>query len=1242
MLRLKRLELQGFKSFCDRTELKFNGSGIIAVVGPNGCGKSNLSDAISWVLGEQSVKSLRGSRMEDVIFAGTRERKPVGMASVTLSLVDPAFSAHEIHVPLNGSAGLNGGTNGHSAPVGPILAEARQKPGEIVVTRRLYRSGESEYLIDGRTARLRDIQDIFMGTGLGPESYAIIEQGRIGQILSSRPQDRRAVIEEAAGVTRFKTRKRLAEARLEGAKQNLARVFDILEEVSRQANSLKRQAAKARRYGELKTEMEAQLRRLLSGRYRLLERDAAKTALDLNLAAEEARRLSAEVAEKDAEYSRLQAEGYRQESELTQARQRLADLNLEAERTRGRLASQAQQIAAIEQRLTQGESELAELATRLAALEVELEAQAGRVRELEREVETARQHLAAKTAEREQVQQDLRERERKIESCRQAVLRLLGEASSLKNQLAQINEFLAGVDRETARIQKEEQAALADLEWLAASNDDVSRRMAARQAEIQAVISEKGRQESEYASRRAEAAEARRRLEVLRSEFSTVKARRDSLEEILSHRAYTAEAVKRLFTATEHGRAGGLKPLGVLADFVEVDPAHERAAEEFLHDELEYVVVDTWEQAEQGVGLLRSDLEGRATFLVHPDQNADFGESRRAEPSIGPETGIVARLSDVLRLGNGLTHAPSELLPRLARCFLAEDRSAAQRLALQYPALYFLAPDGVCYSGFAVSGGKKTGSGPLALKRELRGLAGVVEARQKEIDSTASRLEALESEIALIEKDLERLRALQQDQEKESLALELESRKLAGEKAKADSSLSVARAEFGRLTHERERALARRAEVEKQAEEKEQARLSEQSGLEAAREELERLRTETARIGEEHSALRAAVAGLEERNRGEQEARARIEAQRREVGRRQQELAGELERRGVERARLLANNIELDGRAAEVADQISEASASVETLAAAEVAAREALAGLDESLRMMRTQMQEALARRGEIELVLVQRQAELKYLDETSRKELNVSIAEVAEADQTVPDEIGLAEIEQRYDEIKARIEALGPVNPQALEEYQEAQQRYDFLNTQRQDLLDSIRDTEKAIHEIDAESRKRFSEAFTAINANFQEMFRTLFGGGTGEMRLTDEANAAESGIEIVASPPGKRLQNVLLLSGGEKALTALALLMGIFKYQPSPFCILDEVDAPLDEPNIQRLNKLLMEMSSQTQFIVITHAKRTMEVAQALYGVTMQEPGVSRLVSVHLGRKAETPPPPPAEPVETALPA
>src|SRR6266498_6014012 len=296
--------------------MRFNGAGIAAIVGPNGCGKSNLSDAISWVLGEQSAKSLRGARMEDVIFAGTRDRKPLGMAYVTMTLVDPDLykenAAHKLQ---------------------PVEGGQAPKNAEVTITRRLYRSGESEYLIDGRTARLRDIQDLFMGTGLGPESYAIIEQGRIGQILSSKPQDRRSVIEEAAGVTKYKTRKRLAEAKLESAKQNLARVFDILEEVTRQLNSLKRQAAKAKRYGELKEEMDGRLRLLLVGRFRTLERDAAKAALDLNAASAELRSLSESVSAREQEHARLQSACYQTEARLTDARKQLAELNVEVERT---------------------------------------------------------------------------------------------------------------------------------------------------------------------------------------------------------------------------------------------------------------------------------------------------------------------------------------------------------------------------------------------------------------------------------------------------------------------------------------------------------------------------------------------------------------------------------------------------------------------------------------------------------------------------------------------------------------------------------------------------------------------------------------------------------------------------------------------------------------------------------------------------------------------------------------------
>ena len=448
MLTLKRVEIQGFKSFFDKSEMRFNGSGIAAIVGPNGCGKSNLSDAISWVLGEQSAKTLRGSRMEDVIFAGTRDRKPLGMASVTMTLIDPREHAN----------GHNGQTNGHAHHEGVAA-----KPSEITITRRLFRSGDSEYLINGKAARLRDIQDLFLGTGLGPESYAIIEQGRIGQILSNKPQDRRAVIEEAAGITKFKTRKRLAEAKLEGARQNLTRVFDILEEVSRQVNSLKRQASKAKRYGELKAELIEQLRSALTGRYRMLEREAAKTALDLNVATSEFQSLSTQVARSEKEHERLQEQCFRVEAELTESRRQVSEFRVDQERTRGRLESQARQIGAIEHRLGQAETEIQDLQLRQERYAQELQNHLSAVIEIELQTESARERLAAKTAEREELNKSLQERARTLESGRQQVLRLLGEASALKNQLAQIDEYLSGVDRDTARAEREEQSALLDM-----------------------------------------------------------------------------------------------------------------------------------------------------------------------------------------------------------------------------------------------------------------------------------------------------------------------------------------------------------------------------------------------------------------------------------------------------------------------------------------------------------------------------------------------------------------------------------------------------------------------------------------------------------------------------------------------------------------------------------------------------------------------------------------------------------
>ena len=1234
MLKLKRVELQGFKSFCDRTEMRFNGAGIAAVVGPNGCGKSNLSDAISWVLGEQSAKSLRGSRMMDVIFAGTNSRKPLGMASVTLTLVDPAYHLERATTDVangnglnghaaNGSNGTNGtnGTNGANGTNGVAKANGvsgKRQRREITITRRLFRSGESEYLIDGKLARLRDIQDLFMGTGLGPESYAIIEQGRIGQILSSRPQERRNVIEEAAGISKFKSRRRLAEAKLEGARQNLSRVFDILEEVGRQVNSLNRQAKKAERYKKLHAGMVVQLRRTLAGRFRLLETETAKTTLELSLANAVFEELKRKVAGKETEQAEAQKRAYELERQLTATRGGLGELRIESERTRGRVDSQARQISDIEIRLTQGKTETGRLEKRSAETAARIEAHGKSLAELEAQTAQAREALNGKAAERQSSQERLVQREQAIEAARATVLRLLGQASQLRNELAQVEEYIASVDRDNTRTAKDHEEAAAELERLAGIKKELAEKLDARRSDLETVAGERRKVEEGLSERRARVVEARKKLEDLRAADSRLRARKESLEEILSHRAYTTESVKRFFTAVDQRERSQLQPLGVLADFVDVDPEYEKAAEEFLHDELEYILVKDWSQAQGGIEMMRSELDGRATFLVHPEPGLAFGDGP-VEPPLGPETGIATRLSAVLRMSNGLTHAPTELVPRIARCMLAEDHASARRLAQQYPDFYFLLKDGVCYHGYAVSGGKKSAGGPLALKRELRELIAKVRDQERGLEEAARTVEALESEIGKLGERLEELRAKQQGQEKEVIAIETEARKLDDEYTRASNRRRISQDELTRLGREKESATAQRQQFQQAITEKERARQAEEAALEAARGMLEELQALVSRLTEEHSVMRVDLAEREERQRSERSAQQRLVSEQGDLTRRREEIAATLERLGTERTRLSEDNVNLEKRAAELEREIAAKEESVKVQEADEAKQREALTEMDEALKQLRVEVEGLQEGRSQIEVALAERRTELKYLEETAIKELNLTLQELAEAEPDRIDEESLADAEQNYNTLKTRIESIGPVNPAALEEYEEAKQRYDFLNEQRQDLLDSIRDTEKAIRDIDVETRKRFAEAFERINENFKHTFKTLFGGGVGEMRLSDPANPGESGIDIVASPPGKRLQNVLLLSGGEKALTALSLLMAIFQYQPSPFCVLDEVDAPLDEANIQRMIHLIRGMSSQTQFVVITHAKSTMGAAESLYGVTMQEPGVSKLVSV-----------------------
>lgn len=1206
LLRLKKLELVGFKSFCDRQELPFNGGGVSAVVGPNGCGKSNISDSISWVLGERSAKSLRGSRMQDVIFNGSRDRKPSGMASVSLTLLDP-----EAHLKPK-TALVSNGSNGTNR----VNGVSHGRPAEFTVTRKLFRSGESQYLINGKLCRLRDIQDIFLGTGLGPEHYAIIEQGRIGQILSSRPLDRRSIIEEAAGITKFKSRKRLSEFKLEGAKQNLHRVNDILQEVARQMNSLKRQASRARRFEELKKQRDENLSVLLAARYHDLHRRVVLGERELAAADMQYGQRNARVEELE-EALRTSRE-YRQaaEEELEQQRTELSHLTVEIERIRSRVKEQARTVVETGQRMEQNKAEIVRLDQRLAAFDEQFGVEQSALEQVAGQVRDLRDKLQDKSDQVRKQQSLLGEAEQQQEEKRRLVLNLLGRTAAHRNELAKIDEFQAGNQRQLARIEEEKAAAETELGQLRLRRDEIRQTIEKRQAELDDLTERRTKILTEIANLKTSIEQRRDEAERLRDELSRLRARRQSLEEILSHHAYTTETVKNLFGLIEKQPADNFRPIGVLADCIEVDREYEKATEDFLRDELEFVVVQDWREARVGLGLLRSDLHGYATFLVHPESPVLLEQA-----ALGPETGVIGRLADHIRLTNGLSGSASTLLPNLRSCYLVEDDETAKRLAVQYPDLFFLLPDGVCYHGHTVSGGKKSSAGPLALRRELHGLGPRLAEREQQLETTTAALEREQRELAAKNTELESIQSGLQSAEKEVLAVEHEMRQLGGQLERAERSIAVAESDGERLRQEHDQAQARRVEQMRAGEESEEQRIAAEAAISELAGRMEEARQVSARLAEDQTELRTELATLEERRKAALVALDRNREQAREEGERRERIARQVADWTTEREHLLAENQELEKRIRQDTSRKTELEFKTTQCADDIQASRNEASAMEDELQQDREELETVRERRSAAELRLVELNSDVKHEDEACRRDLERPLAELAaDFGECAPEK--LAEVEDFQQHVEMKIRNLGPVNVLALEEYEEAQQRHEFLDTQRQDLLDSIRDTQKAITEIDTVSRKQFNEAFEEININFRGMFATLFGGGVGEMRLIETEDSSEAGIEMVASPPGKRLQNVALLSGGEKSLTAIGLLMAIFQYKPSPFCVLDEVDAALDDANIVRFRRLLQQMAGQTQFILITHAKTTMEVAQTLYGVIMQEPGVSRIVSVKIG--------------------
>ena len=1255
-MRLNRLRITGFKSFPERADLAFD-TGVTAIVGPNGCGKSNVIDAITWVLGEQSARSLRGERMEDVIFGGSDARRPTATAEVRLQLSQVTAALALLggrnggsgQAPGNGGNGTHGNGSEHAAAAASAaaVAEADDELDEtpciardVEVGRRLFRSGESEYLIDGQVCRLRDIQDLLLDSGVGVRAYAVIEQGAIGQILSARPLERRRLLEEAAGVTRYKNRRRAAELKLEAAQQNLTRVDDIVFEVDKQRGALKRQAAKARRYGRLREELrrwekvsyarkgaalgqaiEAADRQLEDARARETGAGARVAALE---AAHEQQRLELAAADRSATAARDAAHAH----ELT------------AGRLQQQIEFETRQVASLTDASARGAAELEALEAKRQPLQAELSAQAAAWKRCDAEREAAAGGLEGAETSLAAAQTALEGLEADVEASRNEVFATMNAATVLQHVLKSVPESIDRVDGDIGKLEAEAADVATESTRLAAAREAAAALAARVEAALEATRAARAERAAEHAAAR-QARESRTAAARAReNELTSLSARVASLEELVAAREGYNDAARLLLSQPPDA----FGHLGSVADHLHVDREHERAVEAGLGELLQCVVVRGEQEARAGMALAADNGAGRCGFLLAEARDAGEAASRPA-PGLTPFT-------DLARVDGPAAPAVRRLL---ARRWLAPSFEAAAAAARDTRET-IVTPEGVVFRGPAVlhGGGRSETRGILRTEGELEELRGRREAEQEAVRCLGAEVAELDAAVARAEAEIETLQADEHAREKELLQARLDLARCDEEAARVQQRHDVVRTECRKAREEREVLATKQAEARDAVAKLEVDQSAAEERCSAAQRRLFDARESVEALGGKANRARVAHAELVERTAGLEADVSRLREAAADLERRAGARAEDNGRAAAEldalRASIARTKVQLDAETGQLEvrrEEVRAADASTADLRARidaqgrEVhAARETLDGVHAEV--ARVEVERAKAEAEHATLAATCRDSLQADLDqvraEVEQWEREGVVAAAVERPPLLDDEGDEAEAppvdaeedrpapalltaEDVIAELRAKIDRLGPVNLMAIDQFDELEQRHDFLTAQRKDLLDSIESTGAAIERIDATTRERFREAFTAVNEHLQATFSTLFGGGRAGLVLLDEDDVLESGIDIVAQPPGKRLQSIQLLSGGEKALTAMALMFAIFKYKPSPFCLLDEIDAPLDEANVGRFVEMLRGMEDCTQFVVVTHNRKTMEIADRLYGVTMEEPGVSKLISVRL---------------------
>jgi len=1184
-VRLHKLELYGFKSFADKTEFVFD-TAINVFCGPNGCGKSNVVDAVKWVLGEQSAKSLRGTEMADVIFNGTASRKSLGFAEVSLTIIN-------------------------DRKLLPVDYD------EVRITRRLYRSGESEYMINMQPCRLRDIRELFMDTGVGMDAYSVMEQGKIDALLQSNPVSRRSVFEEAAGISKYKAKKRAAVLKLERVEQNLLRLGDIIDEVAKQLRSIKRQASAARRYKEARDLLNERRLQLALHRYHGLSRTVKELEEQAWQARDRLQALRSQAETKEARRSELETEAVELDRKVARAESADAEIQGQiaaAEEAVNLNRERMQELVLTESKLTSG---IETLTSRLNDAREELERSEREAADIEEQVTAGSARLEEQLGVIKAIAEECSAAALEIEKHRVVVMDLMRMAGSQQNRLS-------GLEAERASLESQQERARQRVEQLRADLAQVEERIERDLDEIEELGRQLAAHQDELARKQARRNDVKTRVEMLgeqiagkRNEQAARESRRQVLQDLEQKHEGLNQGVVTVLNELHNGGGNIEGVCGLVADLMETDLEHAPALEAALGEAAQHLVTESIDHSVRAVEYLKQNRKGRATFLSL-DRISHNGHSPL------PETNgcFVGLAHDLIRCRDEHRSLFGRLLHNTV---IVKDLPGAVEMArngFHDFRLVTLDGDIIDPDGSVTGGTSQDRTGVISRKSELRAIAAELEAIEAElatlreeydrrsherdelevaIDDLRNRIHTATVELAEKRKEHSRLTDAKDRFTQEIAAACKEIEDIGRGLERVDEEKQKVQAELQSLRAREEEARAETEALEQQRREKEQRR----AALDA---EATELKVQIAQQRERSESLKFTI---ERCRRNIEDHQAAIERDRREIelcGKRRQDSAAVIEQKQAEIDGLIARREEMKSGIIQLRNQREELA--------------EALRALQEELRCLRKDTEESEEGIRRLELSLNETRLRMDNLEESVRERHRVALAERFEAfvaeQEALEEPTDWEAISAEVEELEGKIDRMGNVNLNAIDEQEQLETRYSFLTSQHEDLTAAKNSLQDVIRKINKTSREMFEQTFNAVRQNFAVTFRKLFGGGKADIFLEEGKDILEAGIEIIARPPGKELRSISLLSGGEKSLTAVALLFAIFCSKPSPFCILDEVDAALDENNTDRFIGMIREFP-QTQFIIISHSRRTLAAADTIYGITMQESGVSTPVAV-----------------------